>query len=225
MRAAQHIGERVLYGFKSGVVGGQIVEEDKTKALIGFVLMDVDGKVVTGDYPTESEAIGRAIVQGLKISAGILAIVAPIALGLLFPPAGIFFAFLGAAAGIVNLIPHGAEVAGVLDLINPTKITTCAARWAFSNTGNPTGGLNPGSIGSLAWTGFKVYKGKDVITQNIGKFGIGGSVLGTAAGLYEAGIHHAELGPQSVEELAGTSTMTGCLDDQWRITGSNLTGN
>jgi hypothetical protein len=225
VRAAQHVGERVLYGFKSGVVGGQIVKEEKTEALLGFVLMDVDGKVVTGDYPSESEAIGRAIVQGLKISAGILAIVAPIALGLLFPPAGIFFAFLGAAAGIVNLIPHGAEVAGVLDLINPTKITTCAARWGFSNPGNPTGGLNPGSIGSVAWTGFKVYQGKDVITQNIGKFGIGGSVLGTAAGLYEAGIHHAELGPQSVEELAGTSTMTGCLDDQWRITGSNITGN
>lgn len=225
VRAAQSVGDRVLYGFKSGVVSGQIVEEPVTKRLIGFVVMDLDGKAVTGDYPTKTEAIGRAIVQGLKISAGILAILAPITLGLLFPPAGIFFAFLGAAAGIVNLIPHGKEVAGVLDLINPTKITTCAARWGFSNTGNPTGGLNAGSIGSLAWTGFKVYKGKDVITQNIGKFGIGGAVLGTATGLYEAGIHHAELGPQSVEQLAGTSTMTGCLDDQWRIANSNLTGN
>ena len=225
VRAAQHVGDRVLYGFKSGVVGGQIVEEPVTKRLIGFVLMDLDGKAVTGDYPDKTEAISRAIIQGLKISAGILAVVAPIALGLLFPPAGIFFAFLGAAAGIVNLIPHGKEVAGVLDLINPTKITGCAARWAFSNTGNPTGGLNPGSIGSLAWTGFKVYQGKDVITRNIGAFGIGGSVLGTAAGLYDAGIHHAELGPQSMEQLAGTSTMTGCLDDQWRIAGSNLSGN
>jgi hypothetical protein len=225
VRAAQHVGDRILYGFKSGVVAGQIVEEPVTKRLIGFVLMDVDGKAVTGDYPTKSEAIGRAIVQGLKISAGILAILAPITLGLLFPPAGIFFAFLGAAAGIVQFIPHGKEVAGVLDLINPTKITACAARWGFSNTGNPTGGVNPGSIGSLAWTGFKVYKGKDVITQNIGKFGIGGAVLGTATGLYEAGIHHAELGPQSVEQLAGTSTMTGCLDDQWRIANSNLSGN
>ncbi len=44
-------------------------------------------------------------------------------------------------------------------------------------------------------------------------------------GLYDAGIGDANLiGPQSLEELEDRSTITGCLDEQWRVTGSNLSG-
>lgn len=224
VKAAQVADDRILHGFTIGVVAKQVFEDEKSGALTAFVVVDAD-KSVRADYPTKTEAVGRAIVQGLKISVGILAVLAPIGLGMIFPPAGIFFAFLGAAAGIVNLIPHGKEVAGVLDLINPTKITTCAAQWGFSNTGNPSGGLNPGSILSAANTGRKLYKGVEVMFEKVGKFGAAGAVAGTALGLYSAGIAHAELGVQTVEQLAGTSTMTGCLDNQWHVVGSNISGN
>ena len=144
---------------------------------------------------------------------------------MLFPPAGIFFGFLSAAAGIASLIkPGGAEVAGVLDLINPTKITTCAARWAFSNAGNPTGGLGVGGIISTANTLRKVYNGVDVVFEGVGPVGLGGSALSLGYGLYDAGIGHADLSPQSVFQTGCTSTMTGCLDEQWRIAGSNVSG-
>ena len=224
VKAAQHVGERPLYGFKKGVVGAQITKNPTTQELTSFVVMDSD-KSVTADYPTKTEEVSRAIVQGLKISVGILAVVAPIALGMIFPPAGIFFAFLSAGAGIASLIkPGGAEVAAVLDLINPSKIATCAARWGFSNSGNPTGGLGVGGMMSTANTFRKLYQGVDVVFEKVGPLGVLGGAASLGYGLYDAGIGHAELGTQSVEQLRGTSTMTGCLDQQWRIAGSNITG-
>ena len=224
VRAAIIADDRTLHGFKSGVVANQIVEESATsKSLLGFVVVDAD-KRVSGDYPTKTEAVGRALVQNLKVAVGVLAIMAPIGLGMLFPPAGMFFAFLGAMAGIVNLIPHGGEVAAVLDLINPTKITTCAARWGFTNSGDPTGGYGVGGMVSGANTLRKVWQGKDVIFEKVGPLGIAGGLASLGYGVYEAGGGNVDLSPQTVEELAGTSTMTGCLDAQWRAAGSNLSG-
>ena len=206
------------------MVANQVVEDKDTGAMTAFVVVDGD-KSVRADYPSKSEAVRRAIVQGLKISVGILAVLAPIALGMVFPPAGILFAFLGAGAGILNLIPHGKEVAGVFDLLNPTKITTCAARWGFSNTGDPTGGLGAGGIISTANTTRKVLNGINVLSEKVGPLGIAGGIAGAGYGLYDAGIGHTDLSPQSIEDLAGTSTMTGCLDKQWHTVGSNLGGN
>ncbi len=222
VRAALVADDRDLHGFESGVVASQIAEESATsKALIGFVVVDAD-KRVTGDYPTKTEAVGRAIVQNLKVVVGVLAIMAPIALGMLFPPAGMFFAFLSATAGILNMIPHGDGVAAVFDLINPTKITTCAARWGFGNTGDPTGGYGVGGLLSGTNTLRKVWQGKDVLFEKVGPLGIAGGAASLAYGLYEAGAGNVDTGPQTVEELAGTSTMTGCLNSQWHAAGANL---
>jgi len=69
-----------------------------------------------------------------------------------FPPAGILFAVLGAGAGIANLIPGGGKVAAVFELLNPTAMTTCIARWSFNNAGDPTGGKNIGAIGKTVKT-------------------------------------------------------------------------
>jgi hypothetical protein len=222
VRAAEVADDRTLHGFQSGVVAAQIAEESETsKALIGFVVVDAS-KRVTGDYPTKTEAVARAIVQNLKVVVGVLAIMAPIALGMLFPPAGIFFAFLGAMAGIASMIPGGGGVASVFDLVNPTKITACAARWGFTNAGDPTGGYGGGSLLSGANTLRKVWQGKDVLFEKVGPLGMAGGAASLAYGLYEAGAGKVDLSPQTVEELAGTSTMTGCLNQQWKAAGANL---
>lgn len=223
VRAAAIADDRTLHGFEEGVVAGQIAQESETsKALIGFVVVDAD-KRVTGDYPTKTEAAARAIVQNLKVVVGVLSIMAPIALGMVFPPAGMFFAFLGTMAGIANMIPNGGSVvASMFDLVNPTKITTCAARWGFTNAGDPTGGYGVGSMLSGANTLRKVWQGKDVIFEKVGPLGIAGGAAALAYGLYDAGAGNVDLSPQTVEELAGTSTMTGCLNQQWQIVGANL---
>ena len=222
VRAAVNADGRTLHGFKEGVVAGQIAEEsESSKALIGFVVMD-QSKRVTGDYPSNSEAVARALVQNLKVVVGVLAIMAPIALGMLFPPAGMFFAFLGAMAGIANMIPHGGPVASMFDLVNPTKITTCAARWGFTNSGDPTGGYGVGSLISGTNTLRKFVQGKELIFEKVGPLGMAGGAASLAYGLYEAGAGKVDLSPQTVEELAGTSTMTGCLNQQWKIVGANV---
>lgn len=222
VRAAVVADDRQLHGFLEGVVGSQIAEESKTsKALISFVVVDQD-KRVNGDYPTTTEAVLRGIVQNLKVVVGVLAIMAPIALGMLFPPAGMFFAFLGAMAGIANMIPHGGPVASMFDLVNPTKITTCAARWGFGNAGDPTGGYGAGSLISGANTMRKFVQGKELIFEKVGPLGMAGGAAALAVGLYEAGAGNVDSGPQTVEQLAGTQTMTGCLNKQWQIVGANV---
>jgi hypothetical protein len=70
-----------------------------------------------------------------------------------------------------------------------------------------------------------VFTNTDVLVQNIGLAGVAGSSLAIGYGLYDAGIGGANLtGPQSVEELAGTSTIAGCMDDVWSAAGTNFSG-
>ena len=244
VHAVQYIGDRIINSFNSGVVGDQITEDPDTKELTAFVYVDKD-KHITADYPTSNERIERGIIQGMKIVSGIVAVAAPILLSMAFPPAGILFSVLGAAAGLAASIPGGDKVAAVFDLVNPTKITVCAAQWAFNNDGNPTGNTNVGAIVSTANTIRKVINGADVLTQPVAdlrtlpgigaklperlgnlpgglSFALGGAALGY--GLYSAGIGGTDLSPQTVEQLRDTSTMTSCLDEQWRAAGSDITG-
>jgi hypothetical protein len=157
---------------------------------------------------------------------------------MLFPPAGIFFSLMAAGAGLFSLLPGGDGPASVFDLVNPTKITVCAAQWAFSNPGNPTGGSNVGAIISTANTLRKAAAGADVLTKPVADLrslpGIGGKLpdsladapgglsfaLGAAAlgyGLYTAGIGNVQGGARTVDQLRDTKTMTSCLDEQWRV--------
>ncbi len=215
VKALQHIGDRVLAKFTSGVVAGQISEDPATKELIGFAMVDGDKKV-SALYQTGAEHTTQGVLQGLKFSTGILAIATPIFVGMLFPPAGIFFSVVGLGAGIANLIPGGDKVAAVFDLVDPTKITTCVARWSFTNAGDPTGGANVGSMISTANTIRKVVNGVDVFIEPIGPLGTAGGLASFGYGLYDAGIGSAEFGPQTVEELADSAGLTNCLDAQWR---------
>jgi hypothetical protein len=224
VQAVPSIGNRNFDKFSSGVVAGQIYDGGSAKqGFTAFAVVDGD-KTVTASYLTNAQFTGLGIEQGLKFTAGIMAVAAPIALGALFPPAGILFAVLGAGAGIADLIPGGGTAASVFNLLNPTSITTCAARWAFTNSGNPTGGDNVGSILSTANTVRKVANGADVITAPIGPVGAAGGLASLGMGLYSAGIGNTDFSPQTVEQLNGTSTMTNCLDDQWSAAGANVSG-
>jgi hypothetical protein len=138
------------------------------------------------------------------------------------PRVGILFAVLGAGAGIANLIPGGGQVASVFDLLNPTKVTTCMARWSFNNAGDPTGGKNLAKIGKtvkIAAKGAKsLYDGgpdsdaadasdagdaADDITLG-GVLGAAGGVAGFDYGLYSAGMHRASK-PACVRSPPGTA--------------------
>ena len=61
-----------------------------------------------------------------------------------------------------------------------------------------------------------------VLFDKVGPLGLAGGAASLAYGLYEAGAGKVDTGPQTVEELAGTSTMTGCLNSQWHAAGANL---
>lgn len=220
--AAQLPDGRWTEAFRTGIVGGQI-GSDSGGNLFAFVYMDSD-KSVTADYPNSKQRFERGFVQGLKIASGVAAVAAPVLLGWWFPPAGALFAYLGAAAGIANLIPGGKEVGQIFELIDPTNITECAARWAFSNSGDPTGGPNVGSQLSTANTIRKIYQAQDVL-EPPGALGFAGGLAAFGYGVYSAGVTNIDWGPQTIEELAGTSTMTGCLDKQWQAAGSNVSGN
>ncbi len=104
-------------------------------------------------------------------------------------------------------------------------ITAWIARWGFTKPGSP-GGQNIGAMISTGKTTLTaVFTSKDVLVQNIGALGIAGAAASIGYGLYDAGIGGANMvGPQSVEELAGTSTLAGCMDQQWRILQTNLSG-
>ena len=130
--------------------------------------------------------------------------------------------------------------------MNPTKITTCAARWAFSKTDDPTGKLNAGAIIGTPKKIYTLYKGASAVTPVADLRGLASTaatttstlsktvatlksaapgIIGAACfgyGLYDAGIGHSEFGAQTIEQLRGTQTMTGCLEDQWRVTGVDL---
>jgi len=223
---AQHMkpGDRSIQKFESGVIAGQIYEDPKTLDLVGYAFVD-GNKNVAGLWQNRAERETTAAIKGLKVGAGIIAVVLPVVVGVLVPPAGIFFAALGTLSTISSFIPGAEGFTGVTDLLNPTKITECVARWGFDNSGKPSS-QSPGSVISTANTIRKVvFTNVDIVTEGLGPVGAVGGVLSIGAGLYTAGIGNADLsGPESLEELAGKSTIAGCLDEAWRITGSEVGG-
>ena len=217
VRAENSVGGRGLEGFRAGIVGGQVYEDPETKRLTGYAFVDGD-KHVTAYYPSAGESFENGVIKGLKLTSGIFAVALPIFVGMLFPPAGILFGILGAAGGIAALIPGGDKIAAAFDLVNPTKITTCIARWSYANTDDPTGGANVGSIVSTANTIRKVINGVEVFVEPVGPIGAAGGAASFGYGLYEAGIGDADWGasPQTIEQLEDKATLTNCLDEQWR---------
>ncbi|MCU1579775.1 MAG: hypothetical protein JWP19_1979 [Rhodoglobus sp.] len=237
VKADFKVGSRELTGFVAGYVKDQVTEDSSTKEQSAWVLVDGD-KSVRAEYLTKTQLVGHIIGQGGKIMAGVLAIVAPMALGILFPPAGVLFAVLAAAAGIASLIPGGDSVAAVFDLVNPTKITTCAAQWAFTNHANPTGKANVGAIIKTVNNIRKLTSSTEVVTKPVAdlrsvpgstgaltkglanlakgmKVALGAAALGYS--LYSAGVGNADVSTaQSTDELRDTATMTTCLNEQWR---------
>jgi hypothetical protein len=223
VRADYRIGDRTIEKFTYGVAADQISQDPATLDWYGYATVGV-GTKVTALYQSSADRTSTEIAKGLKFGAGIVAVVLPVVLGTAFPPLGMFFAAMGTIAGISSFIPGGQGAAAVFDLLNPTKITGCIARWGFTNAGSPGGQKNIGSMISTGKTiGQAVFTTKDLLTFDLGILGVAGGAASIGYGLYDAGIGGANMvGPQSVEELAGRSTITGCLDDVWRITGSNL---
>ena len=164
---------------------------------------------------------GRGVAQGLKFTVGFFAVAAPIFVGLAFPPAGVLLAFIGMGSGLANLIGDD-EIASGFELMNPTGITACAARWAFTNAGSATGGKSPGGTLSTLNTIYKFGMDSDVFTAPVGYVGGATGIANFAYGLYSAGIADTDFSPQTIEQLRGTATMTGCLEQQWRAVGADL---
>ena len=81
-----------------------------------------------------------------------------------------------------------------------------------------------GSQLSTANTIRRIYQAQDVL-EPPGALGFAGGLAAFGYGVYSAGVTNIDWGPQTIEELAGTSTMTGCLDKQWQAAGSNVSGN
>ncbi|MCA0218454.1 MAG: Ig-like domain-containing protein [Actinobacteria bacterium] len=231
-----------LEGLLGDFVHSQVWEDDTTKEMFGYAYMDGD-KNVRGDYPSAAQYQGRRLAQAGKYMVGFVAVAAPIFIGMAFPPAGILFAGLAAGAGISSLIPGGGKAAAFFDLLNPTNITQCAAQWAFNNPGKPTVGPNAPAIVATTLTISKIVRSKDVLTAPIADLASipligsklpkalgnlpGGLSLSVGAasfgyGIYDAGVGNADLGPQTIEQLNDTGTITRCLDEQWRYAQPNL---
>jgi len=243
-RAAYAVGGRQNYGYTDGVISNQVTKDALTLDLLGFVLM-TGNRSVAADYPNKTEKFERGVIQGLKISAGVFAVAAPIAIGLMFPPMGLFFAVVAAGAGIASLAGDD-KTASVFDMMNPTSMATCAARWAFDNSGQSTGAYNAGAIASVGKTGYDIVQGKDILMKPIADLrslplGVGAKLpdklanfpgglsfalaaAGFGYGLYAAGIGDTPTGVQTVEQLRGTATMTGCVDEKLRFAGANTSG-
>jgi hypothetical protein len=244
-RAAYQVGGRQNYGYTDGVISNQVTKDARTLDLLGFVLM-TGNRSVAADYPNSTEKFERGVIQGLKISAGIMAVAAPIAIGLMFPPMGLFFAVVAAGAGIASIAGDD-KTASVFDMMNPTSMTTCAARWAFDNSGQSTGAYNAGAIAKVTKTGYDIVQGKDIVMKPIADLrslplGVGAKLpdklanfpgglsfalaaAGFGYGLYTAGIGDVPTGVQTVEQLRGTATMAGCVDEKLRFAGANTSGN
>jgi len=184
VRAQYEYNGRKLNTFLSGVISKQIYEDEKTLDLVAYAYVDRD-RHVQADYPSSGESTARGIAQGLKLTSGIFAIAAPIVFGMVFPPAGILFSVMGAGAGLAALAGLD-QVAAGFDLLNPTKITACAARWAFNTTGDPTGAYNAGAIAGTTNKIVQVMQGKDVLTPAVSGAGFAAGAAGFVAGLYSA---------------------------------------
>jgi hypothetical protein len=222
VRAQFMKGDRSIQKFEKGVVGGQIWEDPMTLDLMGYVYVGGDVSV-SALWQNRAERETTAAIKGLKTGAGIVAVVLPVVIGVLLPPAGIFFAAVGSLATIASFIPGGENVAAVFDLINPTKITTCIARWGFETSGAPSVQSSGALLSSANTLRKVVFTNTDVVTEGLGPVGAAGEALAIGYGLYDAGLGSADLsGPESLDELAGRSTISGCLDEVWRVTGSEV---
>ena len=220
VRAVAILDGRWVQKFTSGVNSTPITEDPITKDLIGYVLVGND-ETVKAFYPTPAQRIASGIAQVGKVTVGILAVAVPIIVSIAFPPVGILFGVLGAAAGIAALAGSD-KAAAAFDLVNPTKIGVCAARWAFGNAGDPTGKANIGNIAGTANKLQEALRGKDILTAKLTNVGALTGSAGFVIGLYNAGITNTDLSTQTVSELRDTETMTNCLNDQWRAAGANL---
>lgn len=264
--AENQVGTRDFVGFKEGAIASTTFVDSMTGKVNTLVLMDRDKRIMA-DYPTATDAFGRQFIKGLKIASGISAVITAVLVSTLFPGVGLVLGFLSAGASIFNALPGGDKPAAVFDVMNPTKITDCAARWAFGNADDPSGKVSPVKIVTTAKKIYKAYNevktvadlrglasttasattatgilGKATETLNKAKAALSNvsskigttlaplksaapAVLGAASvgmGLYSAGIGDITGGVDTVEQLRDTETMTGCLEDQWRITGADL---
>ncbi len=207
VNALYEVGSRKLVAFTSGVASGQITEDSTTLDQSGYVIVDKD-KSVSAEYVTKAQAFGLGIVKGLKIASGIAAVALPIMVGFLFPPAGILFTTLAAGAGIASFFPGGDKVAAVFDLVNPTKITECAARWAFDTSNAPTSGHNLGAIKKTLNNLKDLHTATAVATTAIADVK---PATGISAVLAKA-LAKAKSGYNTVK--SGYNTVKGVLDDK-----------
>ena len=238
IRALQHVGKRTFGDWTSGVIAATTVKDPVSgeRTAIAYVNGDMH---VGAKYPTEGERWANGFANAGKLIAGVAAVVAPVAVGIACPPCGIALAVVGAAGAASSLIPGGQDVANFFSLINPAKITECAAYWAFGKEEGPKGS----DAGGLVKTGSGVKKIVDVIkppptaveaaaaaasgATTTGKILAGLKSGGKASlqvaavgyGLYSAGIGEADLGFETVQQLRDTSTMTNCLDEAWKFAG------
>jgi len=236
IRAAQHVGKRTFGDWTSGVLAATTVVDAASgeRTAIAYVNGDM---AVTAKYPTEGERWENGFANAGKLIAGVVAVVAPVALGVACPPCGIALAVVGVAGAVSSLIPGGDKVADFFSLINPTKITECGAYWAFGKETGPTGS----DAGDLTKTASGTKKIVGVIKppptaaeiaaaaakggtktgkvlaglKSGGKVALQGAAIGY--GLYSAGIANADLGFETTQQLRDTRTMTACLDEAWKF--------
>ncbi len=245
IRAVQHIGKPHLWAaWTSGVIAATTVVDPDSgeRTAIAYVSSDM---TVSAKYPTEGERFTSAVANAGKLLAGVAAVVAPVMLGIACPPCGIALAVVGVAGAVSSLIPGGGDVAAFFTLINPTKITECAASWAFGKEPPPKP-TDPNDIaktdaGYLVKTGSGLKKVVDIIKppptaaelalaatkgattsgKILSTLKAGGKasmqVAAVGYGLYSAGIANADLGFQTTDQLRDTKNMTSCLDDAWKF--------
>lgn len=214
VRADYWIGDRNIEKFTSGVAADQIYEDPATLDWYGYATVGV-GTKVTALYQNSTQRTNTEIAKGFKFGAGIVAVVAPVVLGMWFPPVSMFFAAMGTIAGLSSLIPNGQGAAVLFDMLNPTKITACIARWGFNNTGSPAGQLYVGSMSSTGKTKLQaVANTKDLLTRDIGAPGSRAAPppSGTAC-TAPASAGPTWWAPSRRRSGEGRSTLTGCLND------------
>jgi hypothetical protein len=127
------------------------------------------------------------------------------------------------------------------------RIVARAKDPADDNSGQSTGAYNAGAIAKVGKTGYDMVQGKDILMKPIADLrslplGVGAKLpdklanfpgglsfalaaAGFGYGLYAAGIGDTPTGVQTVEQLRGTATMTGCVDEKLRFAGTNTSGN
>jgi len=236
IRAAQAVGSRTFGDWTSGVLAATTVRDPDTgqRTAIAYVSSDMH---VGAKYPTEGERWANGFANAGKLIAGVAAVVAPVALGIACPPCGIALTVVAVAGAVSSLIPGGDDVAAFFALVNPTKITECAADWAFGKetlrTGSDEGDLVKTGTGTkklidvikppptAAEIAAAAVKGSTTTGKVLAGIKAGGKATLKAAAigysLYSAGIAEADLGFETTQQLRDTSTMTNCLDEAWKF--------